>query len=133
MLRSKHPDTESSPTSLSGIWTPMSIWDWYFRVVGRPSVCVTTKIYYALPKLFFEKNKRVASICHGTEILAAADVIHGLPVTTVPRSQLDVEFIGATYVAELLVISGNLYCCRFKKECFAWTKAFAATLLKQTR
>jgi protease I len=77
---------------------------------------------------FFEKQKPVASICHGIEILAAADVIRGRRVTTIPRCRLDAEFSGATYVAESLVIDGNLYCCRFKKECSAWMKAFAAAL-----
>ena len=77
---------------------------------------------------FFAKEKPVASICHGIEILAAADVIRGREVTTIPRCKLDAEFAGATYVAQPLVISGNLYCCRFKRECSAWMKAFVAAL-----
>ena len=81
-----------------------------------------------ITRQFFEKNKPVASICHGIEILAAADVIRGRRVTTIPRCRLDAEFAGATYVAEPLVIDGNLYCCRFKRECSAWMKAFAAAL-----
>ena len=77
---------------------------------------------------FFAKEKPVASICHGIEILAAADVIRGREVTTIPRCKLDAEFAGATYVAQPLVISGNLYCCRFKRECSAWMKAFVDAL-----
>jgi len=77
---------------------------------------------------FFAKEKPVASICHGIEILAAANVIHGRQVTTIPRCRLDAEFSGATYVEEPLVIDGNLYCCRFKSECSGWMKAFAAEL-----
>ena len=68
---------------------------------------------------------------HGIEILAAADVIRGRRVTTIPRCRLDAEFSGATYVAESLVIDGNLYCCRFKRECSAWMKAFAARLAEE--
>mgnify|MGYP006085245521 CR=1 FL=1 len=82
----------------------------------------------AITKRFFEKQKPVASICHGIEILAAADVIRGRRVTTIPRCRLDAEFAGATYIAEPLVIDGNLYCCRFKRECSAWMKAFNAAL-----
>ena len=78
-----------------------------------------------ITKHFFEHNKPVASICHGIEILAAADVIRGRRVTTIPRCRLDAEFSGATYVAEGLVIDGNLYCCRFKKECAPWMKALS--------
>jgi len=81
-----------------------------------------------ITKYFFEHQKPVASICHGIEILAAADVIRGRRVTTIPRCRLDAEFSGATYVAEPLVIDGNLYCCRFKRECSGWMKAFVAAL-----
>lgn len=82
----------------------------------------------AITKHFFEREKPVASICHGIEILAAADVIRGKRVTTIPRCRLDAEFSGATYVEESLVIDGNLYCCRFKSECAPWMKAFAGAL-----
>lgn len=81
-----------------------------------------------ITKHFFEQKKPVASICHGIEILAAADVIRGRRVTTIPRCCLDAEFSGATYVAEGLVVDGNLYTCRFKKECAPWMKAFVAAL-----
>ena len=84
-----------------------------------------------ITKNFFANEKPVASICHGIEILAAADVIRGRRVTTIPRCRLDAEFSGATYVAEPLVIDGNLYCCRFKRECSAWMKAFAARLAEE--
>lgn len=79
---------------------------------------------------FFESNKPVASICHGIEILAAADVIRGKRVTTIPRCRLDAEFSGAIYVEEPLVIDGNLFCCRFKRECAGWMKAFTAELAR---
>ena len=81
---------------------------------------------------FFETEKLVASICHGIEILAAADVIRGRQVTTIPRCRLDAEFSGATYVAEPLVIDGNLYCCRFKRECSGWMKAVCGALEQRT-
>ncbi|MDG2385111.1 MAG: DJ-1/PfpI/YhbO family deglycase/protease [Pirellulaceae bacterium] len=81
-----------------------------------------------ITKHFFEREKLVASICHGIEILAAADVIRGRKVTTIPRCRYDAEFSGATYVEEGLVIDGNLYCCRFKRECSAWMKAVSQAL-----
>ena len=79
-------------------------------------------------KHFFEKRKPVASICHGVEILATADVIRGRDVTTIPRCRFDVEVVGARYIEQPLVISDNLYCCRFKRECSAWMKAFVEAL-----
>lgn len=86
----------------------------------------------AITKDFFAKKKPVASICHGIEILAAADVIRGIEVTTIPRCRLDAEFAGAIYLEQPLVISGNLFCCRFKKECSAWMKAFTEELKRHT-
>jgi protease I len=84
-----------------------------------------------ITKDFFAKRKPVASICHAIEILAAADVIRGRRVTTIPRCRLDAEFSGAIYVEEPLVIDDNLYCCRFKRECSAWMKAFNTELNKR--
>lgn len=77
---------------------------------------------------FFDKQKPVASICHGIEILATAGVIHGKEVTTIPRCRFDAEAVGAIYVEQGLVVTENLYCCRFKRECAPWMKAFAAAL-----
>lgn len=79
-------------------------------------------------KHFFEQQKPVASICHGIEILAVADCIRGVEVTTIPRCRFDAEVAGAIYLDQPLVISGNLYCCRYKRECSAWMKAFVNAL-----
>jgi protease I len=81
---------------------------------------------------FFQHNKPVASICHGIEILAAADVIRGRRVTTIPRCRLDAELSGATYVEAPLVVDGNLYCCRYKRECSGWMKALTSELARRT-
>ncbi|MBX7256692.1 MAG: DJ-1/PfpI/YhbO family deglycase/protease [Candidatus Hydrogenedentes bacterium] len=81
---------------------------------------------------FFAKQKPVATICHGIEILATADVIRGREVTTIPRCRFDVEVVGATYIEKPLVISDNLYCCRFKRECAAWMKAFTEELQRRS-
>ncbi len=61
---------------------------------------------------FFEADKPVASICHGIEILAAADVIRGRKVTTVPKCAFDATFSGAEFVNEPVVLDGNLVCSR---------------------
>lgn len=61
---------------------------------------------------FFETNKPVASLCHGVEILTAANVIEGRQLTTVAKCKLDVEQGNATYLDQELVISGNLVTSR---------------------
>ncbi|MFN7919210.1 MAG: DJ-1/PfpI family protein [Bryobacteraceae bacterium] len=62
----------------------------------------------AITKHFFEKGKPVASVCHGVEIIAAADVIRGKRVATVPKCAYDVQFSGGTFVNEGCVRDGNL-------------------------
>ncbi len=59
-------------------------------------------------KQAFADQKPVCSVCHGVEIVAAADVIRGRRVTTVAKCQLDIEFSGGTYVNEPCVRDGNL-------------------------
>src|SRR5262249_23076967 len=54
-----------------------------------------------------EHNRPVASVCHGIEIVAAADVIRGKAVTTVRKGRLDAEFSGAKDVDQEVVVSGN--------------------------
>lgn len=61
---------------------------------------------------FFERNKPVAAVCHGIEILTAADCIRGRRVTTVAKCALDAEQGGATYVNEPCVVDGNLVTAR---------------------
>ncbi len=53
-------------------------------------------------------GKPIACICHGIEILTAADCIRGKRVTTVPKCALDAEQGGATYADEDVVIDGRL-------------------------
>ncbi len=62
----------------------------------------------AITKHFFEKSKPVASVCHGVEIIAAADVIRGRRVATVAKCQYDAEFSGGIFVNEACVRDGNL-------------------------
>jgi protease I len=61
---------------------------------------------------FFEARKPVACVCHGIEILTAADVIKGRTVTTVAKCKLDALQGGANYVDQPCVVDGNLVCAR---------------------
>lgn len=57
---------------------------------------------------FFTAGKPVAVVCHGAEIVAAARVIDGKSMATVPKCRLDIELCGATFVDEGCVRSGNM-------------------------
>jgi protease I len=57
-------------------------------------------------------GKPIASLCHGVEILTAADVIQGRRIATVAKCALDAEQGGATYVDQGLVVDGNFVTAR---------------------
>ncbi len=83
-----------------------------------------------ITRSFFSQNKPVASICHGIEILGAADVIRGRKVTTIPKCRFDAAICGAKYVAGPTVRDGNLICARGKKDISPWMMAFV-NMVKQ--
>jgi len=56
---------------------------------------------------FFEADKPVASICHGPQILAAADVLEGYELTAYPAVRAECEAAGCSWV-DGVVRDGNL-------------------------
>lgn len=61
---------------------------------------------------FFEAGKPVGVVCHGVEIPAAAGVLKGRKLTTVPKCALDITQVGGTYVDQPYVVDGNLVSAR---------------------
>lgn len=59
-------------------------------------------------RYFFEKNKPIASVCHGVEIPARAGCVKGRRMATVPKCQFDLEVCGGIFVNEPCVVDGNL-------------------------
>lgn len=82
---------------------------------------------------FFEARKPVASVCHGIEILTAADVIRGRRVTTVAKCALDAKQGGAMYVDEPCVVDGNLVTARTWHDNTPFLKAFVRMLHEASR
>ena len=65
----------------------------------------------AIVKHFFDRNKPVAVICHGPQVLAAADVIKGRTLTAYPAVGPGVASAGATYKeipVDQAMVDGNL-------------------------
>ncbi len=64
-----------------------------------------------LVRHFAEANKPIAAICHGPQLLAAADVLRGRRVTAYPAVSPEVRLAGAEYVevpVDQAVVDGNL-------------------------
>lgn len=56
---------------------------------------------------FFEEDKPVAALCHGLQILAAADVLDGRTCTSYPDLATDMEDAGAEW-RDSVTVDGNL-------------------------
>jgi protease I len=85
-----------------------------------------------ITRAFFEMNRPVASVCHGIEIVAAADCIRGRTVTTIAKCALDATQAGAKYVDRAVVVDGNLVTARGWFDNTPLLKEFLR-LLKQSR
>ena len=85
-----------------------------------------------ITRSFFEANKPVASVCHGIEILAAADCLRDRTVTTVAKCELDATTAGASYVDQPTVVDGNLVTARIWQDNTPLLKEFLR-LLKAAR
>ncbi|WP_414574564.1 DJ-1/PfpI family protein [Anabaena sp. CCY 9402-a] len=60
---------------------------------------------------FAHSNKPIAAICHGLQLLAAADVLHGKNCTAYPACSPDVRSAGGNYVqipVDEAIVDGNL-------------------------
>lgn len=73
-------------------------------------------------------GKPIACLCHGIEILSAADCIRGKRVTTVPKCALDAEQGGAHYVDEPVVSDGHLVTARGYQDNTELLRRFLAML-----
>lgn len=85
----------------------------------------------ALVKAFDAAGKPIAAICHGAQILAAADVIRGRGVSAYPACAPEVRLAGATY-AEIPIdgahTDGNLVTAPAWPAHPAWMAQFLAVL-----
>lgn len=75
-------------------------------------------------------GKPIACLCHGIEILTAADCIRGKRVTTVPKCAMDAEQGGATYVDQPVVVDGLLVTARGYQDNTGLLREFIRLLRK---
>ncbi len=80
---------------------------------------------------FFAQNKPVAAICHGAQILAAANVLKGRTCSAYPACRPEVELAGGTYADIAIdgaVTDGNLVSAPAWPAHPAWLAQFFAVL-----
>jgi protease I len=72
---------------------------------------------------FFDADKPVAAICHGPQILAAADVLDGYEMTAYPAVQAEVEGAGCAWVDEVTT-DRNLVTAQAWPDHAEWLRQF---------
>jgi protease I len=85
---------------------------------GAPATVRTITKVQEITKSFFEKNKLVASICHGPWTLASANVIRNRHLTSfwhdgVPE---DIKAAGGVWEDKEVVVDGNLITSRWPMD-----------------
>ncbi|MBD0261301.1 MAG: DJ-1/PfpI family protein [Tolypothrix sp. Co-bin9] len=79
---------------------------------GRaPEYIRLNPIVLEITRHFAQANKPIAAICHGLQLLAAADVLQGKRCTAYPACSPDVRSAGGIYVdiaADEAIVDGNL-------------------------
>lgn len=85
---------------------------------GAPLTVRKNKKALEITKFFFEKNKPVASICHGPWTLADAGVVAGRHLTSFWHDSVpeDIKKAGGIWEDEPVVVDGNLVTSRYPMD-----------------
>ena len=65
-----------------------------------------------IARAFFEKNKPVASICHGPQVLISAGVMRGRKATCYSGASAEMKEAGVVYEDAEVIVDGNLITSR---------------------
>ncbi len=87
-----------------------------------PAVLKDNEAAITVVKAFVSSEKPVAAICHGPQLLAAANVIRGRRIAAWPEVQKEVEEAGATYVNAETVNDGLFTTARWPGDLPAYMK-----------
>ena len=77
---------------------------------------------------FFEKNKPVASICHGPQTMIDAQVVEGREMTSFSAIKQDLINAGAHWKDQEVIVDGNLITSRSPDDLEAFNQKVVETL-----
>lgn len=83
-------------------------------------------------KSFAEKGKLIAAICHGGQLLAAADMVKGLTLTGYPGIKEEMEEAGANFVDEPVVVDRSIVSSRLPKDIPVFNAKIKELLLEKS-
>ena len=82
----------------------------------------------ALVRHLVAAGRPVAAICHGPWLLVTAGVLQGRRVTSYPSLRPEIEYAGATWVDEQVVVDGSLITSRTPADLPAFLQALMRAL-----
>ena len=97
-----------------------------------PDLLRTNEKLVALVRSHVEAGAVVAAICHGTWMLASADVLRGRRATGASQIRDDIRNAGATWVDQAAVRDGNLITSRKPADIPAFCAALVAAISEKT-
>lgn len=83
-----------------------------------------------ITKHFFDRNKPVAAICHGSQVLISAGVAKGRKATCYIGVRDDLKVAGASYEDKEVVVDGNLITSRNPNDLYAFGKEIVKLIKK---
>lgn len=90
--------------------------------VINPDKLRTNATAISFVKSFFNKNKPVAAICHGPQVLINAEVVKGRKLTSVAAIAIDLKNAGALWEDSEVVYDQGLVTARFPDDLPAFNK-----------
>lgn len=82
---------------------------------------------------FFRKNKTVASICHGPQMLIEAEVVKGKKLTSFFSIKKDLQNAGANWVDEEVVVENGLITSRNPGDLDAFNRTIVEEFSKRNK
>ncbi|HLI63370.1 MAG TPA: type 1 glutamine amidotransferase domain-containing protein [Terriglobales bacterium] len=96
---------------------------------GRaPAILRKEPAVLSIAKSFFDKNKPVAAICHGPQILISAGLMKGRRATCYRSVAEEMAKAGALYLDREVVVDGNLVTSRQPSDLPAFMREVIAML-----
>ncbi len=80
-----------------------------------------------ITKHFFEKNKPVATICHGAQVLISAGIVRNRNIACWYGIKDDVIAAGGNFI-DGVAVDGNIVSARFPQDLPEWMKEFIKLL-----
>lgn len=81
-----------------------------------PDALKKDKAAIQLTRNFVEQGKTISALCHGPQLLAAAEVIDGVNVTGYPEIEKELKKAGGVYLDDRTIVDGKFITARWPAD-----------------